>query len=89
MARQLRVEYARRSFGMMRIEMRDHLRASFIKNLSSRRLKLIPSRKERIGCVKNVSEQAFPLQCGTLDIPSADRLGFFFQSAHSAASMQG
>jgi len=69
--------------------MRDDLRASFIKNLPRRRLKLIPSRKERIGGVKNVPEQAFPLECGTLDVSSADRVGFFFQSAHSAASVQG
>jgi hypothetical protein len=68
--------------------MRDDLRASFIKNLPRRRLKLIPSRKERIGCVKNVSEQAFPFQGGSLDIPSADGVGLFFQSAHSAAPMQ-
>jgi hypothetical protein len=74
---------------MIRIAMRDHLQASFIKNLPRRRLKLIPSRKEWIGCVKNVSEQASPLQCGTLDIPSADRVGFFLQSAHSAAPMKG
>jgi hypothetical protein len=73
---------------MIRIAMRDDLRASFIKNLPRCRLKLIPSRKERIFCVKNVSEQAFPLQCGTLDVISADRVGFFFQRAHSAAPMQ-
>jgi hypothetical protein len=36
--------------------MQDHLQASFIKNLPCCGLKLIPSRKERIGCVKNVSE---------------------------------
>jgi hypothetical protein len=52
--------------------MRDHLQASFIKNLPRCRLKVIPSRKDRIGGVKNVSEQAFPFQDGTLDIPSAD-----------------
>jgi len=52
--------------------MRDHLQASFIKNLPRCRLKLIPSRKEWIGGVKKVTEQAFPLQCGALDIPSAD-----------------
>ena len=68
--------------------MRNHLQASFIKNLPRRRLKLVPSWKDRIGCVKNVSEQAFPLECGTLDIPSADGVGFFFQSAHSAAPVQ-
>jgi len=68
--------------------MRDHLQASFIKNLPRRGLKFIPPWKDRIGCVKNVSEQASPLQDGTLDIPSADRVGFFFQSAHSAAPME-
>ena len=68
--------------------MRDHLQASFIKNLPRCRQKLIPSWKDRIGCVKNVSEQASPLECGTLDIPSADGVGFFFQSAHSAAPME-
>jgi hypothetical protein len=67
--------------------MRDHLQASFIKNLPRCRLKLISSRKEWIGGVKNVSEQAFPLQGGTLDIASADGVGFFFQSAHSAAAV--
>jgi hypothetical protein len=34
-----------------------------------------------------MSEQAFPLECGTLDIASADGVGFFFQSAHSAAAV--
>jgi len=67
--------------------MRDHLQASFIKNLPRCRLKLIPSRKEWIGGVKKVSEQAFPLKDGALDIPSADGVGFFFQSAHSAAAI--
>jgi len=52
--------------------MRDHLQASFIKNLPRCRLKVIPSRKERIGGVKKVSEQAFPLEDGTLDVASAD-----------------
>jgi hypothetical protein len=67
--------------------MSDHLQASFIKNLPRCRLKLIPSRKERIGGVKNVSAQAFPFQDGPLDIASADGVGFFFQSAHSAAAI--
>jgi hypothetical protein len=67
--------------------MRDHLQASFIKNLPRCRLKLIPSRKEWIGGVKKVSEQAFPLKDGTLDIPTTDQVGFFFQSAHSAAAV--
>jgi hypothetical protein len=66
-----------------------YLQASLIQNLPGCHPKLIPSWKERIGCVENVSEQAFPLECGTLDIPSADRVGFFFQSAHSAASVKG
>jgi hypothetical protein len=52
--------------------MGDHLRASFIKNLPRHRLKLMPSWKERIGGVKKVSEQAFPLEDGTLDVASAD-----------------
>jgi hypothetical protein len=58
--------------------MQDHLQASFIKNLPRCRLKLIPSRKDRIGCVKNVSEQAFPLQDGAFDIPSARNAVFHF-----------
>ena len=73
---------------MIRIAMRDRLQASFIKNLPRCRLKLIPSRKDRIGGVENVSEQASPLQCGALDVATADGVGFFFQSAHSAAPMQ-
>ena len=67
--------------------MRDHLQASFIKNLPRCRLKVIPSRKDRIGGVKKVPEQAFPFQDGTLDVASADQVGFFFQSAHSAAAV--
>jgi hypothetical protein len=34
-----------------------------------------------------VSAQAFPFQDGPLDIASADGVGFFFQSAHSAAAI--
>jgi hypothetical protein len=101
MARQLRVEYEGAICHVMSWGVRQETiiwddedrdagrsRASFIKNLPRCRLKLIPSWEERIGCVKNVSEQAFPFQGGTLDIASADGVGFFFQSAHSAASVK-
>ena len=50
----------------------SNLHAGLIQNLPGCRLKLVPSRKERIGGVKDVPQQAFPLECGTLDIASAD-----------------
>ncbi len=43
-----------RSFGLKRIAMRDHLQASFIKNLPRCCLKLVPSRKERVGSVPHI-----------------------------------
>jgi len=50
----------------------SNLHAGLIQNLPGCRLKLVPSRKERIGGVKDVPEQAFPLEGGALDIASAD-----------------
>ena len=38
--------------------------------------------------MKDVTEQAFPLECGTLDVATTDGFGFFFQSAHSTVPMQ-
>ena len=102
MPKRLRVEYAVAGYRVM--GQRDgagaifwdgedrgagHLQASLIQNLPGCRLKLVPSWKERIGCVEDVAQQAFPLQCGSLDVASADGVGFFFQGAQSAAPMLG
>ena len=39
--------------------------------------------------MKNVPKETSPLQCCALDITSANRVCFFFQSAHSSAPVLG